>query len=593
MVLGYRHRLILTYFVVVFVSLLVIGVYLAKSMEGYLTKQIDSEIKRNTLLVSELVRRNFEEQNDALSVDALADDLGRCIGLRVSVLSPTGVMLGDSEKDPASMENHASRPEVIQALETGVGMDVRYSTTLGVRLRYVAISVTSGDNVLCIVRLAIPLSQVEESIRVIRKFIINASILAILMAFVLSVVLARNIGTPLRNMADAALEMARGDFRRRIRTKNADELGQLADAFNHMAVELEQSIGELSERKDRMETILSGMADGVIATDSSGKIFLVNRAASEMFDISEEDARGKYVLEAIRGHDLAKSLQSARNNQSNTCEIELREPRPLSLRVHSAPIIEAGKGNVSGAVAVLQDVTDLRRLERMRTEFVSNVSHELRTPVTSIKGFVDTLLDGALEDKRTLYRFLQIISRETDRLAQIISDLLELSRLESKGTQVKKKPVVLSDVANQALSIIEDKAKAKNIRININIEPDSPQVAADEALIIQVFVNLLDNAVKFTPEGGHVQVTSSNEGDITRVDVSDTGIGIVPEYLPRVFERFYRVDKARSRQLGGTGLGLSIVKHIIERHGGTVSVSSTPGKGSTFSFTLTSYRQAN
>ncbi|MGE5586356.1 MAG: two-component system histidine kinase PnpS [Bacillota bacterium] len=588
MVLGYRKRLTLTYLLVILSALVLIGVYLTRAIQVYFIARLDDEMKAKTFLVSELTRRGLEEGRGVTAMDALTDRIGREIGLRVTVISPSGVVLGDSEEEPGTMENHATRPEVLESLKTGTGMAVRYSTTLGARLRYVAMPVTSadGERIVGFVRLAIPLSEVDQLVRIIRRFILHASVVAALTAVALSVLLARNVGSPLRDMAEAAREIARGDFRRKIRVASRDELGQLGDAFNYMAAELEHNITELSERKNRMETILAAMADGVIAVDPSGRILLVNRAACEMLGISEERARGRYVLEAVRNHDLAESLESARRGEADTREIRLRSPRQAYVGVLSAPIFEKEKDSMEGAVAVLHDVTELRRLEQIRTDFVSNVSHELRTPVTSIKGFVDTLLDGAMEDRETLRRFLGIISHETDRLTQIISDLLELSRLESKGTGMRKNPVSLRAVVDAALGIVHDKAQQRDIDITVDIDPAFPPVAADEALLVQVFVNLLDNAVKYTPEGGHVRVNACRVEGATRVDVSDTGIGIGPEHLPRVFERFYRIDKARSRQLGGTGLGLSIVKHIVERHGGQVSVASVPGEGSTFSFTL-------
>ncbi|MEW6228081.1 MAG: two-component system histidine kinase PnpS [Bacillota bacterium] len=585
--LGYRQRLVIGYLTVVFSSLLLVSVYLNRTIQGHFLSGLDNELKTYTLLASEIVRDELVGRRDTAAIDAIADDLGRRTGIRVTVIGADGVVLGDSERDPAAMENHGSRPEVLEALKAGIGATTRYSTTLGARLRYIAMPVSSNGAVVGYVRLAMPLAQVERSAGVIGRFITNAAILATLVGLVLSLVLARSIGNPLRDMASAARQIARGDFGRKIPVRGAgggDELGQLAEAFNYMAGELERSISEISERKNRMETILSAMADSVVAVDRSGRILLMNRAACSMFGISEAQVRGKYVLEAIRNHDLAESLDLASAGQADTRELRLQTPRPSHLRLHTAPILD--RDGISGAVAVLQDVTDLRRLEQVRTDFVSNVSHELRTPVTSIKGFVDTLLDGAMEDRETLHRFLEVISREADRLAQIISDLLELSRLESRGSEIRKSPVALRSVVNAALGIVQDRAKARNIRIDVEIEPDFPRVPGDEDLLVQVFVNLLDNAVKYTQEGGNVKVSASRDDGTTRVDVSDTGIGIAPEHLPRVFERFYRIDRARSRQLGGTGLGLSIVKHIVERHGGTVSVSSTPGKGSTFSFTL-------
>lgn len=564
-----------------------IGAYVTRVVDRYFMTRLEHELKTETSLVSELVRESLLHPADPAALRATVAALGHEIGVRITVVDASGAVLADTDHDPATLDNHATRPEILQALQTGVGTAIRYSASLKTRLWYAAVRVTSEGTVVGFVRLAVPLAQVDESIGAIRRSVLKAGLIALAAAFILSILVARSVGGPIKDMADAARQMACGDFHRRIPVRGRDELGQLAEAFNHMAVELERSIGELSERKDRMEAILSVMADGVLAVDRSGKILLANSAASRILGISEHQAFGRHLLEVVRNHELAESLQSATRGEPDTREVTLREPRLAHLMVHSAPIPERGTGTAAGAVAVLQDLTELRRLERVRTEFVSNVSHELRTPLTSVKGFVDTLLDGAMEDRDTLRRFLEIISKETDRLASIISDLLELSRLESGGTQVRKSPVSLGGVIDAALGVVRERASEKGIAVDVRIPSDLPPVPGDEALLVQVLVNLLDNAVKYTPEHGHVEVAARRQPDgSTRVDVSDTGIGIPAEHLPRVFERFYRVDRARSRQLGGTGLGLSIVKHIIERHGGTVSVSSTPGMGSIFSFVL-------
>jgi two-component system phosphate regulon sensor histidine kinase PhoR len=582
--LGYRQRLAATYLLVAAVSLLLISAYLSGAIQRHFVSGLDGELSTYATLAAEVIRGELDRAGD---VDTLAQELGRKTGLRVTVISLDGSVIGDSESDFRSMENHGDRPEIIEAHSVGVGLTTRYSTSLGAKLRYVAMPVVgAGGEMMGYVRLAMSLADIERSAGTIRKFMANAAIIAAAAGTMLSVALSQSIGRPLNDMALAAREIAHGDFNARMPAQGNDELGQLSDAFNYMATELERNVGELSERKGRMETILSAMADGVVAVDSSRKIILVNRAACEMFDTSEEHAVGRFLLEVVRNRDLAESLEDAVHGSGNVRETRIFSPRHMHLRISAAPIADGAGPGAAGAVAVLQDVTELRKLEQVRQDFVANVSHELRTPVTSIKGFADTLLDGAMDESETRERFLRVIAREADRLAEIIADLLELSRLESKGTQILSSSVVLGDAVGVSIEAVCAKAVSAGVEIVNRLPAGLPEVAGDRGLIIQVLVNLLDNAVKYTPRGGTVVATASVEGDMVKVSVIDTGAGIAPEHLPRIFERFYRADRSRSRQMGGTGLGLSIVRHIVELHGGEVSVESSLGKGSTFSFTL-------
>lgn len=585
--LGYRQRLSATYVLVVMISLLLITGCLTSAIHGHLVSRTDHELTTDAMLVAEVVRNMLVQTQSPAAIDLMADGLGAKTGLRVTVIAADGTVLGDSQGNPVSMENHGNRPEVLQAYRSGVGLITRYSVSLGSGLRYCAVPVTtSAGDVIGYVRVAASLAQVEQSSAAVRGFMLNAVGIAAIAGVALSLVLSKGISDPLKNMATAARAIARGDFSRKVRARSNDELGQLAEAFNHMARELEQSVGEISRQKNQMETILSAMADGVVAVDASQRILLVNQAACDMFGARADQALNRHILEIVRNRDLADSLAIASAGSDDIRETTAQSPRALSLRIHAAPISGASGSGAAGAVAVLQDVTDLRRLELVRQDFVSNVSHELRTPVTSIKGFADTLLDGAMEDGETLRRFLELIDREADRLAHIISDLLDLSRLECTNASMPLSPVMISDAAQRALEAVQSKAEGKSIQVLLQIPAELPAVQGDEPLIVQVLVNLLENAVKYTPDGGSIVVSASCVGATVRVDVSDTGVGIPVEHLPRIFERFYRVDRARSRQLGGTGLGLSIVKHIVERHGGEAWASSVPGRGSTFSFTV-------
>jgi two-component system phosphate regulon sensor histidine kinase PhoR len=597
--LGYRQRLALTYLLIAVVSLSVIAVYMTRATRGYLLAHVDDELRANAELAAEAFRPSLLEsasrQRDALSgIDRLADSIGRRTGLRMTVIAPDGAVLGDSQADPASMENHGRRPEILEAARSGLGLATRGSNSLGVQQRYIAIPINTADGeLLGYVRVAMSLSQVEASSAAVRRFALSAAAVAVIAGLALSLWLSASIGRPLNDLATAAREIARGRFGRRLPEKGAVELRELAASFNFMADELERNTGELVDRKNRMETILLAMTDGVVAVDSSHRVILVNRAACEILGIPERSAVGRHVLEASRNRDLAEALEAGAAGQHDVREIRLASPGPRCVRVHAAPIRQASSAH-GGAVAVLQDISDLRRLERVRRDFVSNVSHELRTPITSIKGSVDTLLDGAMDDPEALPRFLGIIAQETDRLARIVADLLELSRLESSGEVPSATPVSLRAAVDAAVQVVACRADAKGIHVSLGIPEDLPELAADESLVCQVLINLLDNAVNYTPDGGEISVNASCETrERVRVDVSDTGLGIAPEHLPRVFERFYRVDKARSRQAGGTGLGLAIVKHIVERYGGCVSVESRLGEGSTFSFVLPTWDVAS
>lgn len=340
-----------------------------------------------------------------------------------------------------------------------------------------------------------------------------------------------------------------------------------------------------SSEEAKLESVLSSMFEGVLVVDKDGKILIMNPSLRKIFLVNYPPER-KSVLEVLRNvtiHDIIERILKGEKSLVSE-EISLINPEERVLKVNSAPIVR--NGNTEGAILVFHDITELRRLEKLRQDFVANVSHELRTPLTSIKGYAETLLDGALKDERNAKDFIEIIYHDSDRLAKLIDDLLDLSRIESGKLKMVLLPVDILEVIKKAFAVLAPQAKKKSITINLDSSPDLPKVLADESRLSQVVLNLLDNAIKYTPEGGKVFIFAFTKEQYVQVDIKDTGIGIPPESLPRIFERFYRVDKARSRQLGGTGLGLSIVKHIVLAHGGQVWVESELEKGSTFSFTI-------
>ncbi|OIP28611.1 MAG: hypothetical protein AUK23_12675 [Deltaproteobacteria bacterium CG2_30_43_15] len=413
-----------------------------------------------------------------------------------------------------------------------------------------------------------------------------AVLLAVLISLGIGFMAARRMGKTLTQMTQAARKMVRGDFSELIRTDSKDEIGDLARSFNAMSIELQNKIETLTKEIDEKQAILSGMIEGVIAIDRNQRIILFNSASEGMFGVSSYRALGRFHWEVIRHSRLNPLFQEVlETGVPKMEELILRYGGERILRVQAAAI-PTKKGNPWAVVAVFHDITQIRNLEKIRKEFVANVSHELRTPLTSIKGFVETLRNGAVNDPEKSLRFLEIIEKHTERLNRLITDLLNLSQIERGKIEMDLKPVNLVDVTSRVISNFKETADQKGQKIKANIPPVLPHVLADEERMETVMENLLDNAVKYTPNNGEITVSAFEKDDGVQVEVADTGIGIPTNSLPRIFERFYRVDKARSRELGGTGLGLSIVKHIIETHGGKVRAESEVGKGSRFIFNL-------
>ncbi|MBE3587735.1 MAG: phosphate regulon sensor histidine kinase PhoR [Thermoanaerobacteraceae bacterium] len=398
--------------------------------------------------------------------------------------------------------------------------------------------------------------------------------------------LYHGVVSPLNEINEAAREMARGRLDRELRIYSQDEIGELARNINNMARQLRETISIITEERNRARAILDSMADGVIALDREGHVLVINPVVEELFDLRQEECQGKNILGVIRNYDVERILQKALNKQEPISEeVKIIGPEPRIFRLHATPLKGPGQ-ETGGVVVLLRDVTERRKLDQMRTEFVANVSHELRTPLTSIRGFVETLLDGALEDPATARHFLEIMNKETERLTRLVDDMLYLSKIEERRVVHRWQPVDLEDIINRVVSLFRPQAREKEINLSVELPRQLPRVQGDPDLLAQVLINLVDNAVKYTPARGRVTIRAATLEDKVRVEVEDTGIGIPAESLPRIFERFYRADKARSRELGGIGVGLAIVKHIIRAHGGKIEVESTPGKGSLFSFTL-------
>lgn len=582
--MGFRTKLVLSY---IFLIALITGsfyLYFNHSLQ----KGMIEESRANLASQTQLARLLVMNDSRAASPQQLAESIGTVIRARVTLIAPNGTVIGDSDVGQArlaQLENHLQRPEVQEALRNGSGSAVRYSDTLRTTMLYSAMTYGSGA-VAGVIRLALPMEYLTTARATLHGLVGWAAVAAVLIALLFSYVLSNLTSKPLRDMADAAARIGHGGSKARIPVISHDEIGMLAGVLNDMSERIEDQVQRLSAEKQRLDTILSGMGEGVMVTDPDGIITLVNPAFRRLFSITGE-VEGKKLVEISRHPDLLESFNDLGKPDTNELVREISiQPNECTLLTHWVPLNVDGVRQ--GVVAVFHDISDLKKAENMRRDFVANVSHELRTPVTIIKGYAETLLDGALEaDPGRAKRFVEIISSHSERLTNLINDILTLSSLETKEALLELNPIDVSGTIAKACMLLQEGAAQKNIAIvNESAGATLPRVMADQGRLEQVVVNLLENAIKYTPAGGSVRLFTEAEGEFVKVSVADTGIGIPFKDLPRIFERFYRVDEARTREQGGTGLGLAIVKHIVQLHGGNVSVTSLPGQGSVFSFTL-------
>ena len=532
-------------------------------------------------------------------VDALTDRLGQAADgqVRFTIIAPTGTVIGDSQDDPALMENHRDRQEIVEALRDGFGRSVRPSPTLGPRMMYVAIPVQQDGRPVAIIRTAMTTTAIDRPLEDIVISVAWAALVIALIAAVLSLLISRRVSKPIVQMQRAARLFAQGQLDVRVPGAGAAELDDLAKALSEMAAQLKDRIETITKQRNELGAILSSMTEGVFAVDSQGRFASVNKTAAQLLNIDPVWAQGRSVEEAVRDTGLRQFVRDTLRSDGPT-EADISFPAQAEAPDNSGMEVErlfhirgAGlsdpRGERSGAVIVLSDTTRIHRLENLRRDFVANVSHELKTPVTSIQGFAEALQEGGLADPDQTRRFVEIIARHAQRLNAIIDDLLSLSRLEDGAERraLSFETVAFKPVLETAVDLSRVKADARQVRIDLTCD-DGIEARLNGALLEQAALNLIDNAVKYSEPGSVVEVLAGRTQNETTISVKDSGCGIPPEHLSRLFERFYVVDKSRSRKLGGTGLGLAIVKHITQVHGGYVTVESTPGKGSTFTIHL-------
>lgn len=577
------------------ISYLLIASLLLIALERYLSNTIKSnyisKLEENLLIQSRLITEQIP-LSLLPNLDEFCKKYKEKTGARITIIDSAGRVIGDSDESSAKMENHSDRPEIKEALVNNIGSSIRFSKTLQKEFFYLAVALNTNLE-RGFLRLSVPLHDLETAISDMRRRIAFASLIALVIAVIIGVFQTGRITKAIEEIARFSHEIRSGNFRTRLFLKDKGKLGELAKNINDMAQELRTTLEHSQEEKHKIEEILSNMSDGLMLIDTKGKILLCNSAIKKFFGI-ESDIEGKPLIETLRSVELTNILsETISSKETMVKEIEITHPKQLCLLATTVPFYYPPENkNISGIILSLHDITRLKQLEDIRKDFVANVSHEIKTPITAIKGFADTLLEGALYDRENAEKFLQTIKSHSERLNSLVEDLLMLSRIELGDIKITKTAVNVDEAAESVIATLRDKAAAKGIQLKKDIQHGLQEIKADRNRLIQILLNLVDNGIKFTEKGevivGAGLVPALKEGgqpqglplhSFIEISVEDTGIGIPKKDLPRLGERFYRVDRARSRELGGTGLGLAIVKHLVKAHGWEMKIESTPGKG--------------
>ena len=575
-----RKNIFITYVIIIAICIAISGLIPLKLTRDNYLNMIEQRLSNDAIMIRDHMLETYDQEN----LDSFAKDFGNEFNVRVTIVDNKGWVIADSDADIKQLPNHGQRPEIKRALQGELGREIRHSSTFNADMMYVALPLKDNAGA---IRLAMSIDYINKSISRQSRGVSIALILALLLALYQANIFSKKVANPISHITNLAKQMTEGNFEGRINIDTDDEVAVLARAFNLMADQLDTHIRKLNDNNIKMQAVLASMTDGIITIDENKNIIIINQAAQKMFD-AKDHVEGKGIDFIIEDNDMDDMLDAALYEGRETSkEIVIEGFNKKLYGIKTSPI-DQGDGQV-GALILIQDITDLRRLEQMRTDFIANVSHELKTPVTSIKGFVETLQHVDIDDKETVEKFLQIIDVEADRLARLIDDILSLSELESKDRSPALETIDIVELVDEIVLIMYTQSQKKNIHINFKCSNPTIWMEGNRDGIKRMIINLMDNAIKYTPAGGKVYISVESIYDSVSICIRDTGIGIPKEHIPRIFERFYRVDKSRSRDMGGTGLGLAIVKHAVNSMSGTIELNSEVGKGTEFLITLPKY----
>lgn len=564
-------KIVSGYLVIIFTLSTLIIIFPDELIKNFYIKQLSINLKKSIVLFSPQVLNLLGNKNYT-ELDKLAKSLGKETKIRITVIDTDGVVLGDSESDPKEMENHKNRPEVISALHNGYGESIRYNSTVSAERLYVAVPLKVGKEIMGIIRMSLFLDEVDIFYKKLRRKIIISSVIFALISFFVVLFLSGRFIKSLTLLAEAAHRLALGDYDMKVLFKKNDELKDLAESFNFMSSQIKSNFEELKKQKAELDAIVNSISEGLIVINKDGKIILSNKSFKKISGVKKTE--GKILHEVLRSLELNDAFNTfLKDRKPSTAEFKYGE------NFYACNFTSV---NNEFFVIIIHDISEFKRLEKIKRDFVSNISHELRTPLTAIKGFAETIEDRVDETNKS---YLEIIRRNTERLINIVSDLLALSELEDKWTNLQIEKVNLKELIDSVSKLFEKQLNEKALYFKVNLTNNASTIMGDYFKLEQLLINLIDNAIKYTEHGG-ITIDVKMEDKNIKIVIEDTGIGIPEEHLSRIFERFYVVDKSRSRRSGGTGLGLSIVKHIVLLHNGSINVESTPGKGTRFTILL-------
>ncbi|NSW89838.1 MAG: HAMP domain-containing protein [Firmicutes bacterium] len=604
-----RKKIFSYYSILILICMSITGIFTFYLTRHFYKTEVEERMKSCALLIrhhllEELHNGEAVDFNEAAKFysEVLNSEVSGQNKIRITFIDSEGRVLGDSEADYHTMENHLNRKEIQEAIHGSMGKDIRFSNTLNMDFLYIAFPV---KEIKTIVRLSVPLTQIQKIYSIILNYEFLGLLASITLTLIVTLRFSSSITDPIDELILKSGEISSGNYKVRAEIKSRDEIAQLAETFNNMASQLEKTVYDLKDRNLKMDTILNNMTDGIIAVDKNSTVVLINSVAYRLFNISfseEEVITGKKFVEIVRNTQVNKMLnETLKNRVVLSEEINMGYSGNKVYRITTVPVQaelkseQIGENDESfifgestfsefshGAVISVQDITNIKKLEQIRTEFVSNVTHELKTPLTSIRGFVETLRNGAVNDKEVADKFLEIIDIEAERLYTLINDILQLSEIESRKSDINIETFNIKHTIDECVEILKPEADRKGIVLQTENVDDKLLMNANKDRIKQMLINLVDNGIKYNITGGSVFISAYREEGCLIIRIKDTGIGIPEEHLPRIFERFYRVDKGRSRSMGGTGLGLSIVKHIVNLYNGDINVRSQIGQGTEF-----------